>query len=804
MAAGKPPGTGRSYLRIVRDNLFTFINMTLVGIGVILIGMGMTKDAVLAAGLAVVNGVMGVIQEAIAKRRLDRIALLSRANATVIRDGVPRSIDPSQIVVGDVLSISPGDQIMVDGRVVGGGGFEVDESLLTGESDAISKQTGDRVFSGSFCVAGGGRYEAEQVGQASLTGTLAARAKAARLPRTPLQRDVVLIVRLLLVVAGGYLALVLLGSWIHDVSFQETVLAAAVVLGIVPSGLFLMITVTYSMAAIRLADEHALVQQINAVESLSNVDVFCMDKTGTLTANRLMLSEVEPIGHERARIAALAGRFAASVSGGTKTSAAILAAFPGAPLPVVDEIPFSSERKWSAAALDDGEMRGVFALGAPEMLLPRLQEWMNVEVPGGWMERGLRVLLFAYTPEICSLHDKSGEINLPGTLAPAAWLGFADELRPNLRETLDGFARARIEVKVISGDNPETVAALARQAGIGAEVQAVSGIDLATLDDATLAELVAGANVFGRITPEQKERLVRALKARGHYVAMTGDGVNDVLALKQADLGIAMQSGSQATRAIADIVLLNDSFSALPKAFREGQRIRNGLQSILELFLTRVFAVAIIIACVVVLQASFPFSPGHMTLLTLLTVGIPTFGLALWATPGILPSNLFLALIRFVVPSGLLVTVAALGTYLIYYFGIGDRAELGVGASLATGVSDATATARSALTTVMVLTGLWLIVFSCPPSRFWAVCEEETDERRPTWLALAMIPLYVVILAVPGMRSFFGVKLLTWIDYAGIVAFAIAWGLLLRYVWAWRLFDRFLGVDLQERVQSRA
>lgn len=797
-AAGKPPQTGRTYRAIVRDNLLTFINLTLIGIGGVLIAMGLVKDAVLAAGLAVLNGLLGIVQEALAKRRLDKIALLSRARATVVRDGAPRTLDPSEIVIGDVLTVSPGDQIMVDGAVIGDGVIDVDESPLTGESDPVRKRPGDPVSSGSFCIAGSGFYEAQKVGAASFAGALTAGAKAARLPKTPMQRDVALLVRLLLLVAGTYLGLVLLGSAIHGTPFQDTVLAAAVVVGIVPSGLFLMITVTYSTAAVRLAGENALIQQVNAVESLSNVDVFCMDKTGTLTANRLQLVEVAPIGLDADTAKRYAGFVAASASGGTKTTEALLAAAGGTLQTVCDEIPFSSARKWSAIALDGPEARGVFVLGALEMLLPRLQGGDALAPPEGWAAQGRRVLLFAWQPVPAPLHDASGEPNLPVALRPAAWFAFTDELRPRLQETIAGFAQAGIDLKVISGDNPETVAALARQAGIATGERVLSGLELDELSDDEFADAVEATTVFGRITPAQKQRIVDALRARGHYVAMTGDGVNDVLSLKQANLGIAMQSGSQATRACADIVLLRDSFAALPHAFAEGQRIRNGLQSILEIFLTRVFAVAMIIAFVVVLQASFPFSPGHMTLLTLLTVGIPTFGLALWATPGILPRNLFIAIVRFVVPAATLVALAALGVYLFYYFGISGREGLDPDAGLSTTLSTATATARSALTTVMVLTGLWLILYAAPPTPWWAVCEEVTNERRPAYLALAMLPLYVLVMAVPSMRAFFGVTLLTWVDYVALVALSLGWGFLLRWVWKWRLLDRFFAVDLQE------
>src|ERR687894_1641295 len=324
-----PDSSGRSWWDIVRRNLFTFINITLLIVGIILVAMGLYRDALLASGLAVVNGLVGVFQETRAKRRLDQIALLNRSQATVVRDGLERLLAPDQIVRGDVLRIRAGDQVFADGTVIGDGALEMDESLLTGESDPVSKHPGDTVSSGSFCISGSGWYQAERVGAANTAAQMTAGARAYRVPLTPLQIQVNLIVRLLIVVAAFFLVSVLLGSVIWGYPMEETVLAAAVVLGIVPSGLFLMIIVTYSMGAVRLANQDALVQGTNAVESLSNVDIFCMDKTGTLTANKMLLAEVQPIDVGEDEVRAMLGIFARSTSAGTKTSEAIAENCPG-------------------------------------------------------------------------------------------------------------------------------------------------------------------------------------------------------------------------------------------------------------------------------------------------------------------------------------------------------------------------------------------------------------------------------------------------------------------------------------------
>ena len=796
-----PDAGGRSWWDIVRRNLFTFINITLVAIGIVLVAMGLYRDALLASGLAVVNGLVGVFQEARAKRRLDQIALLNRTDATVVRDGVERTIDPVLIVRGDVLRIRSGDQVFADGTVVGNSAMEMDESLLTGESDPVPKHPGDPVSSGSFCIAGSGWYQADRVGAANTAAKMTAGARAYRVPLTPLQVQVNLIVRLLLVVAAFFLVSVLLGSVMWGYPIEETVLAAAVVLGIVPSGLFLMIVVTYSMGAVRLANQDALVQGTNAVESLSNVDIFCMDKTGTLTANKMLLAEVQPIDATEDDVRAMLGIFARSTSAGTKTSEALAAASPCEKHAITAEVPFSSAYKWSGVSADVDGFRGIYALGAPEFLGPQLDTDGPLTPPEGWGEKGMRVLLFAHGPRPAPFGEANGLPVLPPGVKPVAWLGFTDELRPNVDKALNGFRDAGITLKVISGDNPETVAALAKQAGLSGNAELISGLDLDGMDDGQFLEAAERSTVFGRVTPEQKQRLVEALRGNGHYVAMTGDGVNDVLSLKQANLGIAMQSGSQATRDAADIVLLRDSFGALPSAFREGQRIRRGLCRILELFLTRVFTVALIILAVLVVEAGFPLSPAQISLLTLLTVGIPTFGIALWTRPGPPPRSLPRRLLQFVLPASTLLALAAFGVYLgVYTFYDLDLPALRAGGVAAvTSVPQHDMASREALTHVLVLGGLVLVLFAAPPGPWFAVVEDMDGDRRPAYLALAMVPIYATILTVPALREFFGMRGKPNVDFGIIVLVVLVWMYVLRWVWAEKIFDRFFGYEEPER-----
>jgi cation-transporting P-type ATPase E len=515
----------------------------------------------------------------------------------------------------------------------------------------------------------------------------------------------------------------------------------------------------------------------------------------------LRLADVQPIDGEEAEVRAMLGIFAHSTSAGTKTSEALADAIPGDQHPVLHEVPFSSAYKWSGVSADTDGFCGVYALGAPEFLGPQLETGEPLAPPQGWGEKGMRVLLFAHGATPASFGEVNGLPVLPPGVKPVAWLGFTDELRPNVDKALNGFRDAGITLKVISGDNPETVAALARQAGLSGDALLVSGLDLDGMDESQFMEAAESSTVFGRVTPEQKQRLVEALRGNGHYVAMTGDGVNDVLSLKQANLGIAMQSGSQATRDAADIVLLRDSFGALPNAFREGQRIRRSLCRILELFLTRVFTLTLIILAVLVVEAGFPISPAQITVMTLLTVGIPTFGIALWTRPGPPPRSLPRRLLRFVLPASTLLALAAFAVYIAVFilYDLDLPAFRAGGIAAATSVPQQDLASREALTHVLVLGGLLLVLFAAPPGPWFAVVEDMDGDRRPAYLALAMVPIYAIILSVPALRDFFGLRGKLTVDFGILVLVILIWMYVLRWVWEAKIFDRFFGYDSTER-----
>jgi cation-transporting ATPase E len=776
--------SGRTYFQILRKNAFTFVNTVLFSIGIVLVLMGQLGDALVTAGLVLMNVIVGVYQEGRAKRKLDQIALLTRPRATVIRGGEETEVDPAEIVLGDLLVVRSGDQITVDGELSAGGPLRVDESLLTGESERILKEVGDPVYSGTFCVAGTALYCAQKVGAESLVNRLTAGARAFRQAKTPLQRDIDFVIRILLILVTPLGGLLGLSFFIKGVPVVEWIRVAAVIVAMIPQGLFFMSTVAYAMGMVRVAGKGALIQEANAVESISHVDLLCLDKTGTLTTNRFHLEAVIPLADAleggEAALRPLLGSYAASVPGGNQTTAAILAACAGQALPLRSHVPFSSERKWSGLTFATSEPSpGAYILGAPEVLRPHVGAGAALDAQVEALARqGRRVLLFAYHPEGLAVQDGQDALPLPDGLRPLGLLSFRDELRPRAQETLRHFLELGIEPKLISGDNPQTVAALAGQVGLGNNVQAVSGLDLESMDPAQLESLAVETTVFGRIAPQQKEMLVDLYRRQGHYVAMIGDGVNDVLSLKKAQVGIAMQSGSPATRSIADIVLLQDSFAALPIAFREGQRIVRGMEDVVRLLLTRTFYVLLLIVATQVVGGAFSVTPTHNSMLALVTVGIPILAIAAWARPGTPPQSVIRSTTRFVFPAAFSISVVALAVYLAYLTMTG---EVGL--------------ARTALTTVTVLCGLVLIPFVEPPSEAWVGGDVLSGDWRPTCLALGMLGLYLGIMALPPLHSFFELTPLPpwhWLSLG--VAVAI-WALLLRLIWRTRILERLLDLN---------
>ncbi len=804
-----PPATTRSYFAIVRENVFTFVNNVLFLLGAALVIVGRPFDAFVSLGVISTNIAVGIYQEVRAKQALDEIALLTRPTARVVRDGEERTVGPEELVVGDLIAVAAGDQIVVDGRLAEGR-LQIDESLLTGESDMVPKRVGDEVYSGSFANSGQGRFVAETVGSASLAGRITAGARTFRRTLTPLQRQIQTVIRVTLGVVIYLQLLLVVKNVVDDAPLDQAIIEATVLVGLVPNGLFVSIAIAYALAAVHMSRFGALVQQANAVESLSHVDTLCVDKTGTLTANQLELEQVLPLERDEGSARAYVGVMVASGRARNKTSEAILNGLIGlhaTPRTPVTEVPFSSQRKWSAVALPAGVSpshppEGTYSLGAPSFLRPYLDisdaEWRNIlAIVGHHAAKGMRVLLAAHSPSL-SLTDDGDDSLLPKDCRPYAIVVLRDLLRPEAAETLARFREMGVDVRVISGDDPETVATLARQAGLDVSRGVLSGPELEAMDDPQFEVAVDQTVVFGRISPEMKERLVGTLREQGHYVAMTGDGVNDVLSLKRSNLAIAMGSGSQAARGVADLILIEDAFSALASAIGEGQRILNGMQDILRVFLTRILTLGMLIL-VLMTSGFFPVDLRNASAITLFTVGIPTALLAIWSRPGPVPrESLQQTLARFVVPAaGLASVVGLLVVTGIFLIGQGDSA-----AGLVTQASVDLA-AKTSVTTFLIYVGVIVLLFVEPPNRLFAVVEPISPDRRPTYLAVTLGISYIVVMLVPPLRDFFNLSLLSLRDASIVLGGVAAWAVLVWVFWRYRFVDRFLGMDYEALPAAR-
>jgi len=802
-----PPPTGRTYAQIFRDNIFTFINIVIFLLGLALVFVGRPADALVSLGVISANVLVSVVQEIRAKRTLDRIAVLTRPTAQVVRDTVPHNVTPDELVVGDVLQVNPGDQIVLDGHVIGAGQIQVDESQLTGESNLVPKKSGDPVYSGSFCVNGSALYVAEKVGEQSLSNQITAGARAFRRVLTPLQREIYLVVRFMLAIVIYIEFLMIINSLFNHRAPGETIANATLVVGLVPNGLFLSITLAYALGAIRIIKYGALVQQANAIESLSNVNVLCLDKTGTLTANRLQVSAVYPIGISADDLKHILGTMVASAKTLNKTSEAIKTAYPAEARSLVADVPFSSARKWSAVAFGDDRLKGIYALGAPEMLRPHLGEaghvdaaiWQSIETQAAELaDRGLRVLLIAHHPNPELLADHGDESLLPEAMQPIGLISLSDELRAEAKETLQRFISIGVRPKIISGDNPETVAALARQAGLPTDIALISGLELAEMNETQFADAAQTATIFGRITPQQKEKLVDTLRQQGHYVAMIGDGVNDVLSLKKSNLGISMESGTQATRAVADIILMKDSFAALAPAVSEGQRIVNGMQDILRLFLTRILSMALLIVSALVI-GEFPLGLRNGSIVTLFSVGIPAALLAFWAQPGPrMKGTMLQRLSHFVLTPVLLTSViGVLLFYAVLWASTGfaniTSTEMTVRESRLI-IEVARPIGQTALASFLVLAGLLLVIFVEPPTPWWTGGDELSGDWKPTILAIVLMLGFFIIMAVPFLRDVFALRVLNPLEWGLIIAATLIWTFLVRFSWRHHITARFLGI----------
>ena len=720
----RPPpartSSSRSYGSIVRANVLTIFNLILATFGTVTLIYGDWRDA-LFLGILVANTGIGITQEVRAKRALDRLSALVAPTATVVRDGRPRPLHVDEVVPGDLVRLAPGDQLVADGRLVDAEGLALDESILSGESVPVRRRPGGEVRSGSFAVEGRGSYVVEAVGAESYAERIAGEARAFRHPRSPLELAFNRLLLGLVAVMVPLGAVLGVSLWRRDGSLDETVsTSVAAVVSLVPEGLMVLASLTYAVAALRMSRRGALAQQLNAIESLAAADLICTDKTGTLTEAALRVVETLPApGTEQGELTAALGVYAASSPVRNTTLEAVAQKFPAEPVAIEDEVPFSSGRRWSALSLDGR----TFVLGAPE-LMPLGSLAARVEQE---QSRGRRVLAFA-----TSNHPpkQDGPTTPPPDLEPLGVLVLAERLRPDARTTVEYFRAQGVELKVLSGDAPETVAAIATDAGIVLAGPPVDGSGAA--DDPEALAAATSATVVGRISPAGKRAVVAALREQGRYVAMLGDGVNDVPALKEARLAIAQGSGAQMAKSVADLVLVRGDFSAVPGLVAEGRQILRNLQSVAKLYVTKSAFASFLILTVGTTATAYPLIPRHFSLAASLTIGIPSFLLALAPSSGEWDTGGFLRrLSRFAVPAG---AAAGIGVVSSYQFAL-NALDLPL------------LEARTIAISVLVLVGLYLVL-----------ALEGVSGRRGRLVAgmcLALLFAYAATLALPPTREFF-------------------------------------------------
>ncbi|HSD79575.1 MAG TPA: HAD-IC family P-type ATPase [Solirubrobacteraceae bacterium] len=742
------PASSRSYRSIVVANVFTVFNAILGVFGVLTLAFGDPRDA-LFLGIVVSNALIGIVQEVRAKRALDRLSALVQPTATVVRDGHEARRRVEELVVGDLVILAPGDQLVADGAVLHAEGLRLDESVLTGESKPVARGAGETVRSGSFVVEGIGRCELTAVGEESYAERIAGQARAFRHPRSPLELQ---LNRLLLVLVGCMvpLAALLIGSLIvRDTPMTDAVTkATAAMTSLVPEGLILLASLTFAVAAVRMAARGALAQQLNAIESLASADVICLDKTGTLTEATLRVVDLVPAaGIDRDDLARRIGVTAASAATRNLTLAALAEAWPADARAPDAEVVFTSRRRWSALEADGVTV----VLGAPELLAPAAEAAELADRAGREAEAGRRVLAVALAPAGLAAHDP--DAGPPPGRRPAGLVILAERLRPDARETVAFLRREGVALKILSGDAPATVAAIARDAGLDAGAP-LDGTALPD-DDGELRRLARAAGVVGRISPDGKRRVVEALKADGAHVAMVGDGVNDVPALKAARLAIAQGTGAQMAKSVADVVLLSGDFSTVPQMVGEGRRILRNVQRVAKLFVSKSVFAAFLILTVGTTATAYPFLPRHLTVASTLGVGVPAFFLALAASSGPWRSASFLKdVARFAIPGGLAVGIGVLTAYLISLEVLGLSVR----------------EARTVSTTVLLAGMLFLII----------ALEAQPARRRHAAEALAAVMggCYVVVLLWPFARDFFALARPT-SEVAAVSALgvALAWGL---------------------------
>ena len=711
VAAGKtndvPSRASRSVADIVRANVFTRINAILGVLLAIVLATGSLINGLFGL-LIIANSGIGIIQEWRAKKTLDSLAIIGQAKPRVRRQSGTADLAPNAVVLDDIIELGPGDQIVVDGDVLEAVALEVDESLLTGEADAIAKGVGDPVMSGSFVVAGTGAYRATKVGREAYAARLAEEASKFTLVKSELRSGINKILQFItyLLVPTGLL-IIYTQLFLTNVGWRESVLRmVGALVPMVPEGLVLMMSIAFAVGVVRLGRRQCLVQELPAIEGLARVDVVCADKTGTLTENGMRLSEVRVLdGASSEQVGEVLAALVADDTRPNASIAAIAEAYPHPPNWTATAVaPFKSATKWSGASFRE---HGNWVIGAPDVLLDPVSPVAEQAEEIG--AQGLRVLLLG------SATDSVDAADAPGRVTPIALVVLEQRVRPDARETLDYFASQHVSVKVISGDNAVSVGAVAGSLGLHGET--LDARELPTQAEA-LADTMAEYTTFGRVRPDQKRAMVHALQSRDHTVAMTGDGVNDVLALKDADIGVAMGSGSPASRAVAQIVLLDNKFATLPYVVGEGRRVIGNIERVSNLFLTKT-VYSVLLALLVGLAGLishwghtepllYPFQPIHVTIAAWFTIGIPAFVLSLAPNNERARTGFVRRVMTSALPSGAVVGITTFVSYLVAYPG---RAGTDI---------EQTQASTAALITLLI-GAVWVLAVVARPYQWWRI-----------------------------------------------------------------------------------
>ncbi|RDI49822.1 cation-translocating P-type ATPase [Nocardia mexicana] len=727
-----PDRASRSVADIVRANVFTRINAILGVLFILVLATGSIIDGMFGL-LIVANSVVGIVQEVRAKQTLDKLAIVGQAKPMVRRAGRSEEVGPKDVVLDDLIELGPGDQIVVDGEVVESELLEVDESLLTGEADPIDKGVGAQVMSGSYVVSGSGAYRATKVGRDAYAAKLADEASKFTLVNSELRNGINTILKVItyLLIPAGLVTIYnqLFSSHESWRSALNGMVAALVPM--VPEGLVLMTSIAFAVGVVRLGQRKCLVQELPAIEGLARVDVVCADKTGTLTENGMRLSELRTVGDtSEERLREVLAAMASDDPRPNASVAAIGEALPDTPgWQPTAVAPFSSAKKWSGFSYGDN---GNWLLGAPDVLLdPASEAAVAAQEVGA---QGLRVLLLATSDRPVDAPDA------PGTVTPQALVVLEQKVRPDARPTLEYFDSQDVSIKVISGDNAVSVGAVASSLGLPGGNHAVDARTLPTERD-ELADVLDHETTFGRVRPDQKRAMVGALQSRGHTVAMTGDGVNDVLALKDADIGVAMGAGSPATRAVAQIVLLDNKFATLPYVVGEGRRVIGNIERVSNLFLTKtVYSVLLAFLVGVAGIGSqlfdyepvpYPFLPRHVTIAAWFTIGIPAFILSLAPNNERARTGFVPRVLRLAIPSGAVIGVMTFIAYLIAYQGPQQSDVQKVQAG------------TTALITLLII-AVWVLAIVARPWNWWKIV-----------LIGGSVLGYLILFTIPFTREFF-------------------------------------------------